>query len=1385
MTPGQNGIAPPRMVPLISKPFLAGAPEKVLAKTLIKKNTGPNVVLSYDLSNGLKDLTLGEMHQDKHNNLWVTTVYGGVFKFDGKYFHYLAEAQGLSNNTVRQILFTSDDEVWFGSIDGLSRYDGKYMTNYTTEKGLISNWINDIEEDTYGNIWILTPEGLQMIDKNRENTYTFDLGNQKGWGQIQKDGKGNLWMSCDDNTIVGLDLSKASDQSSYSFYFYKHQIGGVRQFHLDHSEKLWVGTSKGFFRISFPGNDYEKLVVEDHDIRMQSSARFITNIDEDNQNRLWISTREQGVFILEPGNGISAGHYSNLIGPADIPESFVTSVFIDRSQNVWIGSGGLTLIKKNPFRVIDQIKNPRCIAEDHQKNLWIGSDKGLYKFNPKSPETALLYTQNEGLPNNDVFDVLVDKNGEIWVSTWVNGFVLFQPGGPGKAAGFLHFPRRVGLPSEYITKFIEDEHGKIWFSTYEDTIEPTSGLSKIEGSKMTFFGVDQGLIHEDVMAMDLDIFGNFWVGSWGLGINKYQPGNGNRKATVHHFTNKHIPIENRVRVVKADSKGNVWTGGYGSVGLTQFLPSKLGEPNYYRHYSLSQGLSSTNLVSALEDDKGNLWFGTAYGMNLLPSGQVEQPTNHRPIISFTELSGFPAIACERKVLFQSSDGMIWVGADGRLIGFDPKELTQKPEAPAVFLNGITLFSQPIRWKMDTTYVLENGKIIQDFRFDSLSHFNYIPHGLSLSYRNNFIDFDYGVYSIDESQNASYQTILVGLEKNWSSSTTESRISYNGLRHGKYLFKVRARMNNGTWGAPTEFPFTIRPPWWLTWWAYTIYVLIGISALYLIYQFQLRRNLDKAESQRLIELDAVKTKMYTNITHEFRTPLTVISGMAAQIKESPKEWFSDGLTLIQKNTNRLLNLVNQMLDLSKLESGNLALNLEQGNMVSYLKYLVESIHSLAESKNIQLHFRAEEDEVIMDYDPEKIQQIIINLLSNAVKFTPENGYVFVEVKQVEPLKRTDSLRNTPLLQIHVSDNGPGIPEEQLPFIFDRFYQVDDSSTRQKEGSGIGLALVKELIHLMDGEISVKSQVGKETVFTIILPIRNEAKELHTTGVDTSLIDTTNKPETVIPVPQQEENGSPYYSSKPRVLLIEDNPDVVAYIAACLHEAYDIKVGKDGKEGVEIAIEHIPDLIITDVMMPFMDGYSVCDTLKNDKRTSHIPIIMLTAKADIDSKLEGLEKGADAYLTKPFHKKELIVRIKKLLELREKLQGHYRSVVTSGRTASADQEIAKNATPENSFVIRLKEVVESHLDDQEFTVEKLCREIGISHSQLHRKMTALTGLSPNKFILFVRLNKAKEFLKDPEKNISTVAYETGFNHPSYFGRAFKKEFGMTPMEWKGKE
>lgn len=521
--------------------------------------------------------------------------------------------------------------------------------------------------------------------------------------------------------------------------------------------------------------------------------------------------------------------------------------------------------------------------------------------------------------------------------------------------------------------------------------------------------------------------------------------------------------------------------------------------------------------------------------------------------------------------------------------------------------------------------------------------------------------------------------------------------------------------------------------------------------------QLNRRLALAESERLRELDVVKSRFYTNITHEFRTPLTVIQGVAEQIVKHNVE-----RAMIHRNSQQLLDLVDQMLELSKSGAGELRLNLIHDDILGFLKYITESFHALAHNKKIDLNFDTEEDLLEMDYDPKKILRLITNLLANAIKFTPEYGKILLSARMI----KTDLQTQT--LEIKVKDTGIGIPTDQIGTIFDRFYQVDDSSTRKREGTGIGLALAKELVNLMQGQILVESEIDKGSTFTVLLPIGHEMKHKKGKGNHFYLDNMAPVQEIPTSVLMEEEHQD---NNKPTLLIVEDNQDVMHYIASCMKDDFSLAFAFDGKQGIEKALEIIPDIVISDIMMPNQDGFDLCTTLKQDERTNHIPIILLTARANIESKLVGLGHGADAYLTKPFNQQELNIRVHKLIELRKKMQQKY-----------AQQVVAVDEPPAviDPFLLKARQLVLDQMANEGFNVESLAKALNFSRPHLHRKIKALTGMSTTQFINGIRLQKAKVLIATTKLTISEIAYTVGFNDPAYFTRLFTDYYGKAPVK-----
>jgi signal transduction histidine kinase/CheY-like chemotaxis protein/AraC-like DNA-binding protein len=563
----------------------------------------------------------------------------------------------------------------------------------------------------------------------------------------------------------------------------------------------------------------------------------------------------------------------------------------------------------------------------------------------------------------------------------------------------------------------------------------------------------------------------------------------------------------------------------------------------------------------------------------------------------------------------------------------------------------------------------------------------------------------------------------------------------------------------------------------------VFVISVIQIYAILYYYIVQyEKLKQQEQDRLKEMDAFKTKFYTNITHEFRTPLTIIMGLSEQLttdfvysknygKLSADQTngngidLKEGLEMISRNGSRLLTLTNQMLDLSKVDEGAMQVHMVNTNFSMYMKYVVESFHSYAQTKNITISFSSEPADLYMDFDPDKIQDVIFNLVSNALKFTQKGGKIDLNIQQKSPKQ----------VEISITDNGPGIPKEILPKIFDRYFQVEEQRQQVIEGSGLGLSLTRELVKLMGGEISVHSTPGIYTTFTISLPITNDApvsEEQIEAYFDDNLSRGlyTDEPFVISdPLPEDE---------KMVVLVVEDNEDVIYYIQSLLSQRYRVITALNGLEGFDKAVEKIPDLIISDIMMPVMDGFTLCKKLKTDTRTSHIPVVMLTALADTDSKIKGLQAGADAYLPKPFNRRELFVRIQKLIEIRQALQDRFKKASASGGFGVTLP--ARDKDREDAFLTRIIAMLENHMEDEEFTIDTLCKQLAMSRSQLYRKFNAVTDTTLHQFILNYRLTKARELLGNTDLNVTQVALATGFKNLSHFSSSYSGKFGINPSE-----
>jgi len=1322
-------------------------------------------VLTVD--DGLCFRNVNNITQDHNRLLWFGTKEC-LSRFDGYRFlnfeddstsdHYFPYNGNLKNN----LLFRNDSILW--TIVG----DQLYMLNSNSFKakpvlgieGRLNKLLRGINEDVWlvsSNenshfLWHYTDNnGFKKIGKSAH--YRFELTD------LELDKLGHVWWS---TMLEGVKEFDADGELLREIKLDSFIWGGDNLYHSD----MLIDSKNRFFYYSrrysenksiwqyFPQSGEKKLLIDG--FKTNDFEAF-----EDSEGNLWFA-KEEGILQIH-SNGQLTDHTTVMRQVLDF--SNVNTIYEDASNVLWIGTDGGVIKLPIYKKIFDNYFSKkgfgwgnaiRGIGEDHHKNLFFfceTGDRGLYHFDATLNQFENIsfgmddyqFYNKLGLCNHFVFDSLRNCvwtfNLNLWKIDLDSQQLELQPN--------TNLERDF---SSYLPLILLHDNKILLGHTLEHLIvfNPKTGQSKKLLNKKKHN--DSKVILKFFLEQNSD---SLWVGTAADGLYLF-----NREGEeLFHFDVSSSPAlsSNDILCLHFDhDQQKIWVGTFGGglncIDLTYGTIEVFNQKN---------GLPNNNVVSILSDDE-NLWIGTYDGLAYFDKGEES-------FQNFYEEDGLTHNEFNYASAFKSSDGKLHFGGMNGINSFHPNDVLKTSGTPSLILTRFTKHDQ----KLNRLLHFQSKK-------DLTGPFLISP---TISY----FQFEWTLPDFINQKKIQYFTWLEGLEEDWTPLGNTPNIRFNKLPPGEYTLHLKGKNSKGIWNKkPLSIDINVLPPWWKTWWAITLFALLAMSTIAFFWmrerrRFLLQNQLEKEhiESERLRELDETKTRLFANISHEFRTPLTIISGMAQQMEESPKQWLDEGIVMIKRNSSRLLVLVNHMLDLSKLESGKMALNLAQGDIINYLKYIVESIHSYAESKEIKVHFLCEEDHVMMDFDQEKFHQVVINLLSNAVKFTPEGGDIYVTVELTSE-NINDRIAKGKALQIKVKDTGVGIPQEQLPFIFDRFYQVDDTETRHDEGTGIGLSLVKELVKLMRGDISVKSNVGCDTVFTVLLPIVKEAS-ITTAGFIAQKADLT---ETISEASNDASDSKPKSSKgvKPRILLVEDNADVVAYVASCLRDEYQIQVGRDGHEGIQIAFDNIPDLIITDVMMPIKDGFEVTNTLKSDERTSHIPIIMLTAKADMESKLEGLSMGADAYLAKPFHKKELLVRIENLLQLRKKLQQYY--LISLGISS---QDIETVGSPDehiiqDPFGQKIKSIVESHIADYDFSVEQLCKEIGMSHSQLLRKLSALTGLTPLKFIRQVRLNNARTLLKDSETSVADAAFGSGFNDPSYFARVFKKEFGVTPHEWK---
>ena len=1339
--------------------------------------------------------------------LFLFLFPGYIFSQPAQYFEnpiILNSNRGLSVGTVASVAVDKNGFLWIGGRNGLQRYDGHYFKKYTHDPedslSLIINSIRHLHYDEENHkLWITTWHtggGLSVLDLNTETfkNYHYDLdkpggitGDNQMWSY--KDKFGTHWVS-----------SKGKGMTRYlpepdSFHAYTYEplasepnldferantIPGHSQDPYNDS-LLWLGSQAGLYQFNVVTNEFTRFPL----ISSIGKEFVIRTVFHHTDNQVYAGTWQDGLYRFDP---VTKQFFKcHFAGHSEQTSSFINNIFSIAAKSkhrLWVKTKagmveydteqeqivdfkpnepddkkiyGVDFIDKNgrayvwkfgsifiydpmrqqvkPYTIEPKDKDfnfiTRRIIEDKETGkLWIAPQmsKGLHRIDLSNNKWETFPPPKGYFKNKKTFgcwDILKTKRGELLV---VDDDTIYQFSE--KENKLVVWDIQPKIKNGSFRRMLEDRDGNIWLGTKWE------GIFKIDPINKTVRHYISELLNEekkstgDMWYLEEDRNGNIWIKGHGYSVYDI------RKDTFYNFPYFH-PEKKEVYHMSSmgiDGNGDVWiaalrdfTGGtIGDVGVTDADHPEKGVIEYI---DKEGGLKSGLINDIFVDKKKNMW---------LVSGNLEKINADKKDINFYS-SAYLGNRSYSEII-ELANGNVAVGYRQGVGIINLDSLAVYEEVASPYVQNFKIFDKEINL---ATSPFKNTEVY-------------------LKPNENFFSLEISALNPSFFGNLEFQYKLEGIDPDWVNPGQRKYVAYTNVASGSYTFKLKAKVENGSWNETAyELPVHIAAPWYKTWWAISIWTVLIFGIIYIVYHFQFLKKIAEKETGRLKELDEFRTRFYSNITHEFRTPLTVISGMADGLKENLKKDTDKKINLIKKNSEGLLSLVNQMLDLSKLQAGKSENKLQQSDIIIYLKYLVEAHESFAKMKNVGLQFYTEEKELLMDFDAKKMEQVLNNVISNAVKFTPEYGKILVVAKQYIS-------EGNPFLEIKIKDTGIGISKEQLPYIFDRFHQANP--IHENQGSGIGLALVKELVSIMDGEIKVESEREHGTVFYLHFPIKNNAPIV---SINTDF----NFKTPIVSINENTERPNFINDELPVLLIIEDNADVVYYLKTCLNGSYQIFNSRNGKLGIEKAQEILPDIIISDVMMPEMDGFEVCKILKEDERTDHIPIILLTAKATSEDKLMGLQYGADAYLTKPFEKEELLVRLEKLREVRKKLQLKYSSGLISQKT---DNEIPKNN--EEIFIEKLESIILKNIEKEDFSIHELSRALLLSRSQVHRKIKALTGMSTAVYIRHVRLEKAKELLTSTEMTVSEIAYEVGFKTPGYFSQVFKEVFGVSASEMR---
>lgn len=1339
-----------------------------LCVTLALNSYGQNLKFKHiNVENGLSNSTIECIFQDSRGFIWFGTR-DGLNRYDGNeitVFKSTGKAGSLSDNFIRCILEDQDKNLWIGTSNGLNKFNPEQnkFTHYPGS-GQNSNIITAIVQNKQG-IWVGTyGGGLFKVNQQQQNLKQYAFGNTQHIGtrkdfinDIYTDPGSQLWIASDAgvellNTTNGIALPKLNN--------YK-----IRTIKKAKDDSFWMATEEnGLIHFNIANNSFKTYLHEEKN-RNSIGSNLVRAIAFDHQNKVWIGGVNGGLNHFDPETG-NFTHDQNQAGNAfSLSQRTVSALFVDKQGNLWVGThrGGVNLyspqaekfnlFRQEPDKNSLSYNDVRAFYEADNGEIYIGTDGGgldiynkkskvfkHFKFSPFDAKT---------IGADAILDITKTKGG-LLIGTWAGG--LNRMNADGTFTRYQHEDNDPNsISSDYVQRSFEDSEHHIWIGTYY------GGLNLFDPATNRFKRLTDGtngthLTGNNIVSINEDQDKNLWIGTDDGGLNRY---NLKTKVFSHYFTEGGKKPD--LRVIFVDAKGNLWIG---QAGLYRFNASK----NKFVPATQKAGLSTAFIKGITEDEQGNLWISTANGLTKYhPQKQTYKQYNMA--------DGLQGQEFESNAYLKTKSGEMFFGGINGFNSFFPKDIKTNAFVPPVYLTELKIFNKVISPQSDENILKSDISYTKKLKLD---------------YDQATITFQFAALNYVSSENNHYAYQLEGEDKEWINIGNSRQAVYTNLDPGTYIFKVRASNNDGIWNnVGVAIEVYIAPPFWATWWFRLLVIGTAVYFTYLALSFRRRLELRKIEEEKREEIHQTQLQFFTNISHEFRTPLSLILGPIERLlNEDKQESFQSYYNTIHRNANRLLRLINELMDFRKTAAGALKLNVTAGNLNLFIDEIAEEFKEMAADKNII--FTVEKDPLPTEiwFDRQIIEKIILNLVNNSLKYTKANGTLKIQIlhsiEDVMPLFANQlniesDYKGTEYVYFRVIDNGIGISKASIQHLFERYYRITESHL----GSGVGLAFVKSLTLLHKGLIKVSSERNEGTEIMIGIPVLKgdyQMDELFTqsdtaggTRLESIMYQVEADHKTTIPVVENNQN------EKQRILIVDDNDELRNFLMHALANQYHILEAVDGIKGMEVARQNLPDLIISDVMMPGMSGTEFCSLIKEDIETSHIPFLMLTAKNSIEAEIEGAASGADLYFTKPINTNLLHITIRNIFEQRQKLKEHY----LKNREIQPRELVSSEK--DKLFMNKLLAIIDAQMINPELDIDFLCKEIGMSRTKLYQKLKSITGQSIGEFVRSARLRKAIEIMKNEDVLMTEVMYRIGIQTQSYFTKAFKKEFGVTPTAY----